>query len=474
MVALLSFKETYKNFKDMESKLDLFSKKVAGVYFWERVRYEIFEEILRKKGFFGQSSVGLNHFSSSQILFFSVKNLIIKNPYVTSQSDVLFLGFPRRKLLGDGCWWDIFCDPIIECLQRSYTYLSVPSDIRHFSNAKTKKIKYYFFPIVLASFINRFSLKSKLTASERQILLSIQEYISTVLSVKIDIEKVVKQSVMNRRSEMPFIRVLLKRMRPKVAIVLPGCGRETFIEACKTLGVPVIELQHGFIGPNNLAYSFYGSKNTTHTFADYLFVWGDFWMGNTQFPINKNRIFGLGYPFLENQVKQYDKIKKLNQIIFISQGCIGTDIVKFAINLSKQKELGYKIIYKLHPEEYSGWTKNYPELKKSSIEVIDNDRIPLYQLLAQSKIQIGVYSTVIYEGLVFQLKTFLLNLPGVDHMDYLIQNQHAILVSSIDDLVAAIKNIELIKPVDPEHFFKKDSITNILSKIEAIIENQAS
>ena len=142
---------------------------------------------------------------------------------------------------------------------------------------------------------------------------------------------------------------------------------------------------------------------------------------------------------------------------------------KFAVKLSLYKDLNMKIIYKLHPGEYYQWEKRYPWLNNPIISVIDSDQISLYELFAKSKYQIGVYSTSIYEGLTFNLKTYLLDLPGVEYMDYLIENNYVKLIKDIDDFVLNIKNNDCYFNQNTEIFFKRNSLDNILKTLNTLI-----
>jgi hypothetical protein len=421
----VNFKEIYDAFITTEDELDLCNQKIDNIYFWERVRFGIFQEILKKKGFFGQAHHELGKFSAVKFVYLSSKNLLVNNPYTTTQSDILFFGHSRRKFREDGKWWDIYCDPILDKIKRNYVYVEFPYIDKHFNHPKTMKVKYYDFPIIFSSILRRFFIKIELSSTEKQILLQVRQHIQNALSVDINIESIVKQSLSCRKSEMPFYRALLKKIRPKLVIVVVSYGKETLIETCKQLGIPVIELQHGVINPLHLGYSFPCHNQIKHTFPDYLFTWGDFWKESTKFPISKKQVYSMGYPFLESQICKFNQKLKVNQILFLSQGTIGKELSKFAVDLNMKKDLGYKIVYKLHPGESSRWKREYPWLKDSSINVIDNDSVPLYQLFAQSKIQVGVSSTAIFEGLNFGLKTYIVNLPGVEYMDYLIRNQHA-------------------------------------------------
>ena len=129
-----------------------------------------------------------------------------------------------------------------------------------------------------------------------------------------------------------------------------------------------------------------------------------------------------------------------------------------------------KIIYKLHPGEYETWRENYPELVEASdfdnFEVIDNSEIPLYRLLAESNYQVGAFSTAIYEGLMFNCKTFILDVPGVEYLDDLIDEGYVFKIKDVDDLNS---NLEEFNPTyyDKDFFFK-----NVDKKLlKSVIDN---
>lgn len=454
----------------MESELDLFSKTIQGIHFWERVRFTIFQEILKEKGIFGQAHLKSNKSILLKFVFLSIKNILFKNPYLSNRVDLLFVGASRRKLLSDGLYWDIYCDEIIKEIKKSYLYLEFPYVSSHFPNPKTKKLVYYDFPVIVSRFVSSFFTRFNLNPRDREMLFQLRLSIKKNLAVDISVEKIIKNSLSIRLGAYPFYFTLLKKIRPKLVVVVCSYGKETFIEACKQLKIPVVELQHGTITPMHIAYSYPGIHRVKYCFPDYLFAWGDFWKEGTVFPISKNRIFAVGYPFLEQQVKKFSN-KKLNQILFISQGTIGSSLSKFAVELSMKCKLDYKVVYKLHPGEFGRWKTDYPWLNGSNVKVIADDRTSLYQLFSQSKVQVGVYSTALYEGLYFKLKTYLVSLPGVESMDYLIRHKYATLVSSVNDLLSALKKDESTPCIDSDFFFKPNSIINICNLINDMIEN---
>ena len=82
----------------------------------------------------------------------------------------------------------------------------------------------------------------------------------------------------------------------------------------------------------------------------------------------------------------------------------------------------YKILFKPHPMEYH-YIYEMKEIKKllayNNFEIVpaSND---LYELLAKTEILMAVYTSTIIEALYFGCKIYLLNLPGVEMMESLV------------------------------------------------------
>ena len=160
--------------------------------------------------------------------------------------------------------------------------------------------------------------------------------------------------------------------------------------------------------------------------------------------------------------------KKKDSILFISQKTIGDDLSKFAVDL-QNSGITQKIIYKLHPSEYKTWKETYPELSNSDITVV-REEVPLYKLLSDSKTLVGVYSTVLYEGLGFGCDTYVLDLPGVENMDLSIKKKIMTLVHSVEDFKQKVNSPHNVKVSNHDDFFEKNSLTKIVNKIDEILK----
>ena len=165
------------------------------------------------------------------------------------------------------------------------------------------------------------------------------------------------------------------------------------------------------------------------------------------------------------------------QILFISQGVIGKYLSELAYETASNinDSQNFKLIYKLHPGEYGTWKENYDYLTKAvdkfdNITVIVKNQLPLYELFAKSYYQIGAFSTAIYEGLAFNCKTFIINVPGVEYLDDLIDKNIVKKVKNSKELIDYLKEDEkneiIFKEYDKDYFFKNFDETifkNILS-----------
>ncbi|MBO6104425.1 MAG: hypothetical protein J6O99_00830, partial [Methanobrevibacter sp.] len=75
--------------------------------------------------------------------------------------------------------------------------------------------------------------------------------------------------------------------------------------------------------------------------------------------------------------------------------------------------------------------------------------------LAKSHYQIGAFSTAIYEGLAFNCKTFIIDVPGVEYLDDLIDKDIVKRVKSSEELINYINNGNIsIQEYDKDYFFK--------------------
>ena len=459
------------SFRSFELQQSLFDIRINDVPIWERIRFKIWREIKQQHGT-GQAHTSvdktLQDYVTGGLLF--AKNLVHRNPFFAEESDIAFFGHQRRKKEADGFWWDIYCDPIHnEC---EYEHVHFESDylLNHLTPAKTEDLRYldlitYGNTIQKLLGINDVSIPE----SDRHHLRELEAEFSREFNADIDLVARVEQKLAHRKRTLPLYRRLLNKVSPNLVVVVVGYGSENLIEACGELDIPVTELQHGVIYEDHFGYSYPGSR-TKETFPDYLLVWGEFWKDAIETPLSDDRVIPVGYPYLEQTKQQYENVEPDNQILFISQGTIGAELSQFALEVAQHPDIDYEVRYKLHPGEYDRWESEYPWLvnAEAPITIIDGSEPPLYELFAESNVQIGVGSTAVYEGLLFGLETYVYDCEGSTVLQPLIYEGSAELISTTDELVDSLGSGA--SAFNKEYYFEQhatQTMCQVLSRLEA-------
>ena len=166
-------------------------------------------------------------------------------------------------------------------------------------------------------------------------------------------------------------------------------------------------------------------------------------------------------------MKKYDKII----ILFISQGTIGKELSKFATDLRGMLEVEkYEIIYKLHPGEYDRWKAEYPWLINKGILVVDQNIHDMHYYFSQADIQVGIYSTALYEGLAYHLRTYVLPLYGHHYLEELVELGIVKIIRYPNELLECISIDDLRHQLNIDRLWQPNSLNNMIMSINAIIK----
>ena len=465
----MSWIDDFSKFLKMEEELDLFKAQVDGVMFWERIRFQVYATIINRSSVKASSKPSFRSgLSRLKRLFLSVVKFT-KNPLLAPRSDILFVSSSRRFLEADGLWWDIYSDPIIENLSISSVTVETHFNNTHRSPAKTTGLRYLDFFEFISYFKRKLGLvKVAIRESEAKLLAEIRNEILRRFEFAMDVELLTRRILEERKAKLPFYVKMLRRIQPKVVVMTQGYVGEDIIEACKIQGVTSVELQHGVIHPQHIAYSFTGESRTKKMFTDYILLWGEHWKSNIEFPIDSEHIISVGFPYLDSKRKEISEVSKRKQILFISQGIIGKILSRFAVALNKEIGKDYSILYKLHPRECVGWREQYPDLAASDVLVIDKPGARLHSLFLECSIQVGVCSTALYEGLVFGLQSYVIDAPCVEIMAPLLERELVKKVSTPNELIGLLKENRRLELHDVRHFFRENAVENIGSFLEGL------
>ncbi|MHA2142697.1 MAG: hypothetical protein ACXADC_17285 [Candidatus Thorarchaeota archaeon] len=453
--------DLHHRFLTFEDELGLFSKRVAGVLFWERLRTRIYFQIyFRVLASQKQLIPSFSLFLRFRFYFFAFFNLL-RNTFLTRKKDVLIVGHQRRLLFDDERWWDIYTDPFIDRLDLSYVAMEESYELRHRTPARTFGLRYFDFLDFVARLRSFLGLsKIQLNDDEQQYLGKLQQEITDRFGISLNVEAFVTSMLKIRLAKLPLYMQLLQRVKPKLLLMVNCLGKENLIEACKILKIPTAELQHGIMNKFHPTYSFPGERRRV-TFPDYLLVWGDYWKDSADYPISSDHIISVGFPYLEQELNKLKSVKKKPQILFISQAFVGEKISKLALALSEIIGSEYNIAYKMHPAECDVWKEMYPWLVGSNVDIIDQKESNLHMLFAESIAQVGVGSTALYEGLAHGLDTYVMDTDGSEYFDDLAQRGIVQMISSAKAFWKHFEHRKGSNPTDSEYFFMKNSTENI-------------
>lgn len=431
---------------EFEKSENPFSVQIGGVYVWERIRHKVNMIIGRAL----QDAPPVHEKSWNPTDLWKVIpryfwNSINNGFFCVGSCPALFVGHQRRKLEEDGQWWDLYCDPIYESCKMDYAHFEFPYRTTHKSPAKTSEIK-YLDAINIAKNIPLLGNPS-LGSHDLNKIARWSNSLEGIFSVDIGLKELVVSTLKERSTTMWLYRILLRRVDPSLVVLTVSYGKENLIEVCKSQKIPVVELQHGYIGENHLGYSL-PPGGQKMMFPDYMLTFGKYWQDKINFPIPDERLIPVGFPYLEMKKAKYGKKSSVERnIIFISQPTSGIELSKLASQVANSSDIKEKVVYKLHPHEYDNWKSRYPWLTKSEIMVVDADQPHLYEMFAKSTVQVGANSTALYEGLAFGLSTLLYDDSGVQCSHDLIELGEATIVHNIDDVINSIKKL----PKNPEN-----------------------
>jgi hypothetical protein len=240
----------------------------------------------------------------------------------------------------------------------------------------------------------------------------------------------------------------------------------------KSLGVYVVELQHGNMGRYHIAYNF-AHNQVLKTLPHEIFTFGSFWNRHTRISRNGVILTAVGMPWFEARVKQVERGRKNGRvkILILSQEVIGHKLGRMALELSKKLNLQeFEIYYKLHPKEYKNWQWKYPSaFVRGDVKVYAHT--DLYHLLSISDIHIGVYSTTVVESLVFNKCLILFESYGVHYFTDLIQSGRAFFARNVDEIIQIIYSVKTSTPrtIDVSDFWETESKSKMWHRIKEIL-----
>ena len=374
------------------------------------------------------------------------KKINLKSAFFILKEGVLPLKLPKRKInvCGfsstesrkeyKGKFYDIYLDPLYEILGDNFTVFEWPSISgrrrKYFGKIYSKNYVKMHIPIFTKTFWNIFFYKlighKNFSIESEEILLEIIKYISKTSSID---EKSLKKNIYDFLTVFFYVKDLLKkiltRISPKVVLIRCGYGRfpMALSQACRELGIPSVELQHGLITPSIPPYVKKVKSGNKDCTPEYLLTHGDVFRdivknGNI---FEKDKVFSTGHIYLE-KIKEENKKETAttkstisdfkHNLLFTSQWILSEEIKEFIIRVAdkmKKSNLNLGIIFKPHP---------YDKIDYSGLDAHENiilaDKYEdTFKLLKLVDAHSTVYSTSGLEAMAFGKPNIFVDIAGL-------------------------------------------------------------
>lgn len=249
-------------------------------------------------------------------------------------------------------------------------------------------------------------------------------------------------------------------------MIFVNCGsyggvNATLIKTASDLGIKVIEIQHGSIDGNHLAYHTDSFIADSKEYASYLpssfWTFGEYW---AQYVEWKFEIISVGNPHLNKYSSLYAVDNRIDYLV-ISQPAIRDELLAFMIDLAREIP-DKSIVIRLHPRDDISFYKE--SLSAYTNISYSNSTVNLYSDIAYAKNIIGGYSTCLYEALAFGKNPIIIETPLIKKC---FPNNIGIWVANASELLQ-MKSIEGAH-VEVEYYWKSNFEENVKLLLNNII-----
>lgn len=478
------------DFLQIEQKYDLYHLETEGVSAWMYYRFKFWNYRICKDLLSLSNAVQKkNKIQCFWKQLTSVLNIIISgNVRRICKADIIFYAHSRRIKI-NGYYECIYTDCLLDRYPQSIVF-EEPFQNQHLTPVKAEHIYYTDLLQIKASLYSRIQrcLKTERYQSVyKQIQKGFEEplrEIGNAYQFAVSYDKIymeLTEIVLEIQVLREELGKIFEKIHPRMIVEVVYYNKRCMLlnELAKEKGIPTVELQHGTMHAAHAAYQFAEGCRQISQFPDYVFMFSEYWKKCAHLPIDDDKVRVTGYPYFERQMHQYRtmgiNMTNVTNIIFVSQGTIGGELSCLAGELCDLlDETKYHIIYKLHPGEYVGWRERNASLLKDNIEVIDSLEHNIYEFFAKCSIQVGVYSTAVYEGLGFGLTTYIYDIGHADTMDELCRQGYAGYVHSAEELYTRIMADKADENGYGKEFWKMNSLENICNEIDKLLGNNLS
>lgn len=468
--------------KEQEDKM--FDREVNNIKYWEYVR-PLTSCCANSIVSGGSPMFSKNKFNIHK--FFINPRYLKKYFLCKKQQDILFISQPRR-ILSEGKYKNNYIDYYIDYLKDDYKIITLEeptwSSLGISKNAHDFPLytdNIYLTDIHELHFLIRKKLYKLFHYKNYQNIENEYKQIHDIVNSwyensheDIDFKNSFINTLIRIDIDRKFIKKILKKVNPKIVLLhyMPSDFKEMFINECNNQNITTVEVQHGTITKVDPLVNKCLDISVLNNTTDYIFSFGENQIHKYALSIkNIDNVINIGFPFFEEKLKNIQE-KEKKYIYVISQSTIGDDMAEFTSKLADLiKDSKYKIIFKYHPNELS---KDYKCLKKDNIIEIKTE-MTSYDIQSEAILQIGSYSTALYEGFAMKVPTLVVEsmFGAIETVDifnnikkgvYFIDKPEDVLkYIDKDDIIPENSDINMLWQKDSKKILKK-TIKNIIGR----------
>lgn len=450
----MQFNDILIHFYKMETDLHLFDRKDAnGIYYWDVVRFDIFDELTEGGQSFNVSEVNRKTINMCTLLNAVKASFSLFRILYTRNRTFVYLS-SRNKYKGTSILFDQNAHDLLSLLESdkvviNESFAQIPTvydcytkinSVASFSRIvpKPSYIPYEYFDILcseIKSYFPKCTIKSQRLAS-----------------LYIDFYK-------NRI----FYRWLFRTINTSRVLITQNGILKGLFAAARDLGINVYEFQHGIISDGHLAYSYpkiSGIDDKVYR-PSHLLTLSDFWLKDCYVPYS--HIITLGNDYFKPQISVNSKPSR-NKILVVSSTFMRKELFDF-LALSKTSLPDFKsydFVYKLHPNEFENVNVYKEHFREYDNVIVATNEKNIAQWMEECSTMVTILSTAAYEALQCNRKVIVLKRLNYQMMKLIFNCDNVYTVDNPEEMQNAL-NKEMI-PISIEFFspFNKEVAYEIL------------
>jgi len=232
------------------------------------------------------------------------------------------------------------------------------------------------------------------------------------------------------------------------AVVLSDCyyDRIWAVAAARSLGIPVLELQHGIVYDGHVAYQFDPATVAAHrdtlpipdrilSFGPYfnrVFTAGGGWTAD--------QVTDAGFPRMSSQQQAFSwsppPAGGTLRILVSAQWILASHTRRFLTELSHALAPGIELVVKPHPLDDAGMYDGI-----DGVAVCD-PQLDFYEALGSCHLHASVFSTTLVESVGLGVPSVVIGLPGAENANALVESAACRRVNSAAEMAELLRSLQ--------------------------------